>query len=179
MNKGENSIIKKILNIPVENFFGGLFFISIFFIVILQILSREVIYFLNHMNINITINPPVWTEEAARWSWVWLVFITLGSLEKTGGHLKVVFLADKLPEKTMTILNVILDIVYLAIIFIIFKFSIEQTIRGMSMRPVTLPFTDMWLFIVLPISLVFVVIRVIVRIIDNINNIMHSKKGDK
>ena len=169
--KTNESFIEKILNIPVEITLGSIFFISLFFIVLLQIFSRELIYLVHFLNIPIKIASPVWTEEAARWSWVWLVFITLGALEKGGSHLKVVFFSAMLSEHIMKIINIVLDILYLFILVFLLRLSILQTIKGAGMTPVTLPFSDMWLYLSLTIAFIFALIRLVCRIIYSFKTI--------
>lgn len=169
--KKSDGFVEKILNLPVEITLGSIFFISLFFIVLLQIFSRELIYLVHFLNIPIKITSPVWTEEAARWSWVWLVFITLGALEKEGTHLKVVFLSTMIPLRIMNIINILLDILYLFIMIFLLRLSILQTIKGSSMTPVTLPFSDMWLYLSLTVAFIFVLIRLICRIIYSFQTI--------
>ena len=42
---------------------------------------------------------PVWTEEAARWIWVWMAFIAIAAVERNDAQLRMGFLADALPAR--------------------------------------------------------------------------------
>ena len=171
----KKSFIDKILSTSVESYIGSVLFILVFFIILIQIFSRELAYVAYLLNIPLSFSPPIWTEEAARWCWVWIVFLMLGCLEKIDGHLKVLFLSDKMPKKMSSFITIVLDIVYLVIVILLFKLSITQATRSMSMRSVTLPFTNFWLYLSLPLGLIFVLIRVFFRILTSVKKFMRGK----
>lgn len=171
----KQSLVDKILSIEIEAFIGIVFFIMVFFIILIQIFSREFAYVAKLLNISISFQVPIWTEEAARWCWVWIVFIMLGGLEKTDGHLKVLFLYDKLPKLVAHIVTLFLDILYIAIVILLFKLSIDHIARLGQTTPVTLPFSNLWLYISLLIGLIFVLIRVFFRIINSIKRFVGDK----
>ncbi len=169
----KSNFISKIINSNIESIIGIIFFIILFSVIILQVFSREIVYFSHVLNMPLPFNPPVWTEEAARWSWIWMVFIMWGTLEKTDGHLRAGFLSNYDSTKAMKILKLILDFAYLSLLCFLFFRGVIQTIRGAQSTPVTLPFLDSFLYVVLPLSLIFVVIRVVYRIITKIKDIMN------
>lgn len=173
---GKKSFVDKILSTSIEIYVGSTLFILVFFIILIQIFSRELAYTAYLLNIPLNFSPPIWTEEAARWCWVWIIFIMLGCLEKIDGHLKVLFLLDKMPKKIADFITMFLDIVYLATVILLFKLSITQVIRMADLLPVTLPFTNFWLYVSLPLGLVFVLIRVFFRIVGSIKKLVGEGK---
>lgn len=171
-SNGKRRFISKMLDGKIESTIGTVFFIILFVVIILQVFSREIISYSHILNIPLPFNPPIWTEEGARWAWIWMVYIMLGTLERTGGHLKAGFLDKMASTKPMKIITLVLDFAYLALLFFLFVRGIIQTVRGFTTTPITLPLLDSFLFIVLPISLVFVIAKVIYRIIGETKNLL-------
>ncbi len=178
LNK-KDSFITKILNGQVESVLGSIFFIILFSVIILQVFSREIVYYCHLINFDIPFKPPVWTEEAARWCWIWMVYITWGALEKNGGHLKAGFLDAHVSKTPTRIITLILDLCYFCLTCFLFMRGILQAIRGMRSTPVTLPFVDSFLFIVLPRSLVFVIIRLTSKIVLETKSIALTFRKEK
>ncbi len=174
----KSSFFSKIIDIDIESVIGIIFFIILFSVIVLQVFSREIVYFSYHvLNISLPFNPPVWTEESARWAWVWMVFIMWGSLEKNDGHLKASFLGNYDSTKAMKILKLVLNFAYLALICFLFVRGVMQTIRGTQARPVSLPFSYSFLYVVLPLSSIFVFIRVLRKIVMGIKEIINIFSG--
>ncbi len=161
----KKSFIDKMLSTSIEVFVASVLFIVVFFVILIQIFSREFANIIYLTGIPIEFGPPIWTEEIARWCWVWIVFIMLGALEKIDGHLKVTFLSDKMSKRLHSIVTIILDVIYLLTSALVFKLAIEYLIRNISTSPVTLPFTNFWLYVSLPIGLAFVLVRVFFRVL--------------
>jgi len=52
-------------------------------------------------------NPLVWTEEAARYLFVWMTFLGAALAVRDGTHIRVPLLIDRLPAKVRRVVNVV------------------------------------------------------------------------
>ena len=79
-------------------------FIILFIIVMAGIISRVVFN-----------SPFTWTEEAARLSFIWLIFMGISFGTKYNKHINVTILMDKMPDKVAAGLYIFWDIVALVV----------------------------------------------------------------
>lgn len=52
-------------------------------------------------------NPLVWTEEAARYLFVWMIFLGAALAVRDGTHIRVPLLVDRLPAKARRVVHVV------------------------------------------------------------------------
>ena len=111
---------RDIINKSEELITGFLFFMMGVFI-FLQLFSRFILK-----------SPLIFTEEIARYSYVWITFIGMSLATKTGDHIKVDFFIKLLPSKRQFFLERITNIInailflylgYLGIRFSLFSWS--------------------------------------------------------
>lgn len=95
---------KKIINNIEEVVTLSFFFLMCLFI-LLQLISR---FILN--------NPMIFTEEIARYSYVWITFIGMSLATKQGDHIKVDFFINLLPKRWMPFMEKAINIFSLVII---------------------------------------------------------------
>ncbi len=137
----------------VEGVIATILFLTLIVIVMLQILGRTPL-----------IQGPVWTEEAARWSWVWMAFIAIGEVERQNKHLRMAFLAEMLPGRLRKILFTGIDLVYLGIMGHLCWIGYTQVERTWSHSSVTLPVPNAALYASAFVASFFILYRIIRRI---------------
>lgn len=132
---------------------ASVLFIALFGVILLQILGRTAI-----------VTGPVWTEELARWIWVWMALIGIGTVERDGAHLRMGFLVELLPKRIQRIIGLATDLLYLALaghlIWIAWK-AVERTWNNTS---VTLPVTDGVLYASALVAMVLIFLRILQRL---------------
>ncbi|WP_311342746.1 TRAP transporter small permease [Corynebacterium riegelii] len=72
----------------VERFVSVVLLFVLFVLLLVQVISRYVFQ-----------NPLSWTEEVARYTFVWLVFMSAAYLSVTNSHIAVSFLTDKMSPR--------------------------------------------------------------------------------
>ncbi len=89
--------------------FNGLLLVAMFLVTFYQILARD-IFFISSM----------WTEELARFLFVWIVFIGAATLIKDNEHIRIAIVKDRLPPTLRRIISIIsnLMIIGFGIIFV-------------------------------------------------------------
>lgn len=70
-------------------------------------------------------NPPGWTDELARFSFVWCSCLGAAVALDHGLHAGITILADHLPAKGKKVQLVIINLVILAVMFIIVRYGIK------------------------------------------------------
>lgn len=91
--------------------FNGLLLALMFLVTFYQILARD-IFIISSM----------WTEELARFLFVWIVFLGAGTLIEGNEHIRISILADRLPLAASRILRIISNLLIL-IFCVIFLWS--------------------------------------------------------
>lgn len=132
---------------------GSVIFIILFFIILWQVFGRTPILI-----------GPVWTEELARWLWVWMALIGIGAVEKRDTHLRMGFLTALLPQTVQRGLSLLTDLIYLGLaghlIWIAWK-SVERT---WNYESVSLPTTDAVLYASAFVAMILIVHRILRRL---------------
>lgn len=110
---------------------------------------------------------PVWTEELSRWLWVWMALVAVGEVERQDGQLKAGFLVERLPERVRRWILTGIDVLWLAAVLQLTWMGVKGVLRTWSNTSVTLPVTDAVLYASFPIAAVFVVYRIVRRILGH------------
>ena len=66
-----------------------------------------------------------WPEEFCRFCWIWSVFLSLPFTIRKGSMLRVNVIVDLLPQTVRKIVNIAIDLVNMAVMGVLFKYSIE------------------------------------------------------
>lgn len=85
-----------------EGIAASILFIVLIVVLMIQILGRTPLF-----------TGPVWTEEAARWLWVWMALIAIPEVERTDSQLRMGFLVEQLQRRARIAVLTLIDLVYL------------------------------------------------------------------
>lgn len=144
---------------------ASVLFIVLFFVMVLQILGRTPV-----------VAGPVWTEELARWIWVWMALIGIGTVERDNAHLRMGFLIEYLPKGVQKIWAIIVDLVYIAIASHLVWIAYKSILRTWNNETVTLPTTDALLYASAFIAMILIVHRIARRLRDNITKFTEAEE---
>lgn len=137
----------------LEGIVASLLFIILFGVLLIQIFGRTPLFV-----------GPVWTEELARWIWVWMAFIAIGEVERQDAQLRMGFIAEALPAGAKRILYTLIDVVYLGIMVHLCVIGYRSIIRTWSNESVTLPVSDAALYASAFVASVLIVLRIVRRL---------------
>ena len=137
-----------------EGIAAALIFIVLIAVLLVQVLGRTPLF-----------RGPVWTEELARWLWVWMAFIGIGEAERTNSQLRMDLLAGFLGGKARFWLFMAIDVAYLAIVSHLVWIGWNTVIRTWSNASVTLPVPDGMLYLAALVGLLLVLLRIVLRIV--------------
>ena len=134
---------------------ASVLFVFLFFVILLQILGRTEI-----------IPGPVWTEELARWIWVWMALVGIGTVERDHAHLRMGFLVEMLPLRVKRSVSVISDLVYLGLVGQLIWIAWKAVLRTWNNEAVSLPTTDAVLYASALAAFVLVFHRIVRRLAE-------------
>lgn len=137
----------------LEGTLAAILFIVLFLVVLVQVFGRTPLF-----------TGPVWTEELARWLWVWMAFIAIGEVERQDGQLRMGFVADALPAGARRLLFTGIDLVYLGIMGHLCLIGSRTVLRTWNNESVTLPVSDALLYASALIASVFILRRIVQRL---------------
>lgn len=140
-----------------EGCIAALLFIGLFFVILIQIFGRTSLF-----------TGPIWTEELARWLWVWMALIGIGAVERGDAHLRMSFIVEMLPLAVQRGLAVVFDVVYLAITGKLILIGYGSILRTWNNETVSLPTTDAVLYASAFVALILIAHRIMRRLYANL-----------
>ena len=105
-----------------------------------------------------------WSEELAKYIFVWVVFIGMSYGIGKGLHIRLELLEEKLPRKIARILSLICDVFCIAIFVSQFWPSLEYLTFQCTQKAATIPVHMGYVAAVMPVSLILCVIRMVLDI---------------
>ncbi len=137
-----------------EGIVASILFIALILVLVIQILGRTPLF-----------RGPVWTEEAARWLWVWMAMIAIPEVERTDSQLRMGFLVERLRRRARIAVFTVIDLVYLAVVGNLIWIGWKTIKRTWSNEAVTLPASDALLYASGFVAMILIANRVIRRIL--------------
>ena len=117
-------------------------------------------------------NSMTWPEEFSRYCYIWTVFLSLGYTIKKGNMLKVGLVMDLLPTKIRRAIEILVNLIIIAICVVFFRHAITYTGKIYNMGQISpamhLPMWIMYLATVTGFGLAS--IRTVQQIVHNIKN---------
>lgn len=138
----------------LEGTVAAILFLVLIGIVAVQILGRTPV-----------LRGPVWTEEAARWVWVWMAFLGIAEVERQNRHLRMGFLGARLPRRIRTVVFTGVDLAYLAVMAQLAWIGWKTVGRTLAASAVTLPLPTAALYASALVASVLVIHRILRRIL--------------
>lgn len=106
-----------------------------------------------------------WSEELAKYIFVWVVFIGMSYGIGKGLHIRLEILEEKLPKKVVRVLSIICDVLCIVMFAGLFLPSLEYLTFQCTQKAATLPIHMGYVAIVMPISLCLCTVRMILDIV--------------
>ncbi len=116
--------------------------------------------------------PLAWSDELSRLLLVWVSFMGVTLVHfSDGGHPAVTFLADKIPEKSRRVLDLILNLVMAVCFAAIFKASLEYTAANHRFVSAVLHYPNSVKYVVVPICMALMAVKSLLRSAEDIRKI--------
>ena len=118
------------------------------------------------------VNSMTWPEEFSRYCYIWTVFLSLKYTIKKGNMLKVGIIMDLLPQKVRRTIEILVNIIILAVFVVFFRYSITYTnilrTTGQLSPAMQIPMWIMYLSTIIGFGLAS--IRSAQEIVSNVRN---------
>lgn len=144
----------------LEETLGTLLLMLIFGSVALQIVGRFVFK-----------SPPFWTEELARYLFVWLVCIGSAEVVRTRDHITMDIFIMMLPPKVATILQVAIGLLVAATLSVLVWYGTLGALRAGRVDSIALGVPESLLYGALPLGAILMTLRLIVQVIHDIASV--------
>ncbi len=116
-----------------------------------------------------------WAEEAARFSFVWLVFLGSASAFRGRRHLAIDFLPELLGPRGRVVLDTVLCALIFALMIVLLVYGYRLTQRTMTQIAPATGVTMGYIYIALPISALLIALY---SFVDFFRNLAALMKGD-
>lgn len=135
--------------------------------VLIQVLSRYVL-----------VSAISWTEEATRYMFVWMVFLSIGICAKRGKHIRITILQSKVPQLT-PYLNLLSDVVFAVVAGFcgVYGYNVVTTFMEAGQRCSSLPLFKWQVYVIVPIGFAIAIFRLAQDFVINVKSII-EKKGE-
>ena len=111
--------------------------------------------------------PSTVSEELLTYSFTWLALLAAALVFAKREHMRMGFLADKLSEKNLTILNVVIEIITIAFALIVMVYGgISITSLSMTQKTASLGIPMGYIYIVIPITGIVIAVYGILNVTD-------------
>lgn len=139
----------------IDNFERALLTILMFSMVVLIFMQVFTRYVLN--------NSLGWTEEASRYLFIWLIFMSIGISFVDKKHIGIDLVLDKLPIKVQ---KIVLQLGYiilmgLSVFFVIQGMDLVSALQEFSQKSSTLQIPMWMVYLSLPVGFLFAILRLI------------------
>ena len=117
-------------------------------------------------------SPTLWVLEMSEYALIWAVFLGLAYTESISGHIRMELVVDRLRPRSRLLMESIFLVPALGFLAILAWYSGEQAATYFDRVSATI--LRLWLFpshMVIPIGSLFLFLRLVIRLIDNIGSL--------
>ena len=131
-----------------------LLFLAAFMVLAAQILSRHVLPY-----------PLAWTEEAARFLFLWIVFLGAAYLVRGNGHIAITLLTRRLPARLRTAVYIAVQFGVLVFSAVLCLYGTQVAFKVRKLPTIAMEISSAWEYAAVPISAGIIAIRTIFSIV--------------
>lgn len=122
-------------------------------------------------------SPPFWTEELARYLFVWLVCIGSAEVVRIRGHITMDLLATMLGPRVKVLLQILLNAAILASLVVLVWYSWQGAIRAGRIDSVALGVPESLLYGALPVGAALMTLRILMLLAADISELHRGAMG--
>ncbi len=97
-------------------------------------------------------NPMTWSEELARYLFIWCAFLGWIIASRRGGHLAMSFVAERLPPRVQATLSVVIALATLFFAWILGSRGFKLVTNNWDIENVAVPFTLGVVYLIVPVA---------------------------
>ncbi len=97
-------------------------------------------------------SPMTWSEELARYLFIWCAFLGWIIASRRGGHLAMTFVAERLPPRVEAVLAVVIALATLFFAWILGSRGLKLVTNNWDIENVAVPFTLGVVYLIVPVA---------------------------
>lgn len=133
-----------------EEIIGTILLALIFLAIAVQVLARFILR-----------DPPFWTEELARYLFVWMVCVGSAEVVRCRAHITMDVLALALGPRLWSMLQVVFNLAMAAILVVLAWYGLKGAVRSSAVASVALGVPESFLYGALPVGAALMAIRLV------------------
>lgn len=104
-------------------------------------------------------DPLIWSEEAARFIFVWIVFLGASTAVRERAHVGIAFLVDMLPPRPRVALSLLFQLFSLGFLGAIFFYGARATANVWDQDALTIDISFGIVYLAIPVSAALMIVR--------------------
>jgi TRAP-type C4-dicarboxylate transport system permease small subunit len=117
--------------------------------------------------------PSEWSEEAARYLYVYVVFLGTSAGISSRSHVSIAFFAERLPPAPRLVLSLVVDVLILAFLAVMVWWGWKATLRNVDIPLSVTQVSYAWVYIVVPVTSVLMIVRTLLLMRRDIARFRH------
>lgn len=109
---------------------------------------------------------PYFGEELARYLFVWVVFLSLPLVAKSGGHMAIETLTSHVKGATLKLLNIFADIFTIIFLLIMVVCGVEMVMRTTYQTSPAMMIPMSWVYSVIPFGCAVMLLYVVINLVN-------------
>lgn len=131
-----------------------LLFLAAFFVLIAQILSRHFFPY-----------PLAWSEEAARFLFLWIVFLGAAYLVRLNGHIAITLLTARFPFGARTLVYLIMQGLVLGFAIVVCWHGADVAWKVRKLPTIAMGISSSWEYAAVPVSSALIALRTLANMV--------------
>lgn len=149
----------------IEEALAAILLVFAFVVIALQIVTRFVFR-----------DPMFWTEEAARYAFVWLVALGAAEGVTARTHITMDIVPRMLPKRVQLILRLFLDLLVLTALLVLVYYGIFGAMRAHKVMSIAIGVPESWLYGALPVFGLLAAIRILLVMARDVRLLFDSRR---
>jgi TRAP-type transport system small permease protein len=122
----------------------------------------------------ITRDPLSWTEEAARYLYVYVVFLGSSAAVTERTHVAIDFLVLKLSRTGRLVVGLLVNLCVLFVLANLVYWGIRATLRQLTIPLVVLDIPYAWVYVVVPVTALLMTVRTLAVMREDVQRYRHG-----
>ncbi|MDR1933371.1 MAG: TRAP transporter small permease [Spirochaetales bacterium] len=103
--------------------------------------------------------PFEWSEEFARYGFIWICFLGFALAERSGDHFRITYFADRLPPKIRLLVEIFLNFLMFVVLYKFFMESMNYYNQGKSGISTIMLIPLNYIYVALPVGIVLMALN--------------------
>lgn len=126
----------------------------------------------------VTRDPLSWTEEVARYLYVYVVFLGSSAAVSDRTHVAIDFLVLKLSRGRRLVVALLVHLCVLFVLANLFYWGLRATLRQLNIPLVVLDIPYAWVYVVVPVTAVLMTVRTVAVMREDVHRYRHGDPLD-